>query len=98
MSPAAALFAVAAPAILLMAVWAGVMAFRLLFPEDALPLDPAARRQRATARGEMVPVRLRDIIEDQEARRAVAARAAADDGAGGPAPNPLFDDLWLRRN
>jgi len=96
-SYAFALFAFATPAIVLMAVWAGVTAFRILFPEDALPFDPAARRQRAAARGEMVPVRLRDILEDQEARRAVAAREAASAPDARPA-NPLVEDLWLRRN
>ena len=94
MSAAAALFAVTVPAVLLMTVWAGVAAFRLLFPEDALPFDPAARRQRARARGEAVPVRVRDILEDEAARHAVPARP----GDAGPATNPLFDDLWLRRN
>ena len=87
------LFAVAVPAIILMSVWAGVTALRLLFPEDALPTDPAARRRRAAADGEFVPVRLRDIIEDQQARRSVAVRAGE-----GPDGHPLFDDLWLRRN
>ncbi len=96
MSLAVALFAFAVPAALLMAVWAGVTAFRLLLPEDTLPFDSAARRQRATARGEMVPVRLRDILEDQQARRAVAARGATPEA--GPPPNPFVEDLWLRRN
>lgn len=88
-----AFFAVAVPAILLMTVWAGVMAFRLLFPERTLPFDAPARRQRAAAYGEFRPVKLRDILEDQQAQRATVAR-----GGETPEPHPLFDDLWLRRN
>ena len=91
-------FVVAVPVIVLMTVWAGVMAFRLLFPEDALPFEPSARRRRATAGGQSVPVRLHDIVEDQQARYAVAARERAARGPETPATNPLFDDLWLRRN
>lgn len=90
------LFAVAVPAIILMSVWAGVTALRLLFPEEPLPFDPSARRQRATQKGEFVPVRLRDILEDQQARQAVAARAVRDETV--PETHPLADDLWLRRN
>ena len=97
LEPIAAFFVVAIPAIVLMAVWAGVTAFRLLFPEDTLPLEPVARRRRATAEGGFVPVRVRDIVEDQQARQAVAARQRAT-GTGDPAEHPLFADLWLRRN
>ena len=96
------LFAVAVPAIILMSVWAGVTALRLLFPEEPLPFDPASRRRRATLKGEFVPVRLRDILEDQQARQSVAARMARERDAAGEHPltdgHPLADDLWLRRN
>lgn len=99
--PVAALFVaffwIAVPAILLMAVWAGVTAYQLLFHDDALPLDPTLQRRRRTAQGESVPVRLRDIIEDERARQAVA-EAASSEGPAGPPSHPLFDDLWLRRN
>ncbi len=95
-----AFFVVAIPAILLMSVWAGVTAFRILFPDDPLPLDPAARRRRRTARGESVPVRLRDIIEDERARQSVAGaeRVVLRPGSPSPRTHPMFDDLWLRRN
>lgn len=97
--PVAALFVaffwVAVPAILLMAVWAGVTAYQLLFHDDALSLDPAARRR--AAEGESVPVRLRDILEDERARQSMAEPASGD-GPAGPPAHPLFDDLWLRRN
>lgn len=86
------LFAVAVPAILLMAVWAGVTALRLLFPEEPLPLDPVARRRRKTERGEFVPVRLRDILDDQRARQSVAPDGHLPEGP------PSAGDLWLRRN
>ncbi len=87
------LFAVAVPAIILMSVWAGVTALRLLFPEGPLPSEPDALRRRAATRGDSVPVRLRDILEDQQARQSVVAR-----GDDLPDGHPLADDLWLRRN
>lgn len=87
---------VALPTALLMMVWTVVTVLRILFPERPLPFDAAARRQRATLRGESVPVRLRDILEDQ-ARQRVPAPPAEGDG-GLPERHPLADDLWLRRN
>lgn len=94
-----AFFWVAVPAVLLLAVWAGMTAFRILFPERPPPFEPPPRR-RATAGGESVPVRLRDILEDQQARRSVATRGeeAGDAPPASPAAHPLFEDLWLRRN
>ncbi len=90
---------VAVPAILLMAVWAGVTAFRILYPDDALPFDPVDRRRRAAARGESRPVKLRDILDDERARHARPRQRVAP---GGPPPSPgrsaLTEDLWLRRN
>ena len=85
-TPFVVFFAVAVPAILLMAVWAGVMAFRLLFPEE----PPALPAHRARQPGARPVVRYRDIAEDQ-ARRVTAGREVPD-------ANPLFDDLWIRRN
>ncbi|MDT0631332.1 hypothetical protein RQM47_04655 [Rubrivirga sp. S365] len=85
---------VALPTVLLMAVWTVVTVLRILFPERPLPFDAAARRQRARIRGESVPVRLRDILEDQ-ARQPVPAPPADGDL---PDRHPLADDLWLRRN
>lgn len=99
-----AFFAVTIPTILLLAVWAGVTAFRILFPDEVLPTDAAARRRRLAARGESVPVRLRDIMDDQRARQAIGAFPVLPDQASEarpvdrPEPNPLFADLWLRRN
>lgn len=87
------LFAVAVPVILLLSIWAGVTAWRLLFPEEPMPMDPVARRRRATDRGAFVPVRLRDILDDQRARQSVTP-----DGGLPDATHPLDADLWLRRN
>lgn len=92
---------VAVPVLILVAVWAVVTMCRLLFPERPLPFEPVARRRRAALRGESVPVRLRDILEDQAQRQAAAAQAAdrtESEEAAAPATHPLFDDLWLRRN
>lgn len=93
-----AFFLVAVPAILLMTVWAAVTAYKLLFPDDALPFAPSGQRRRRMARGESVPVRFRDILEDERARQSVPAPPHDADGASTPPSNPLFDDLWLRRN
>ena len=92
-------FLLAVPTIILMGVWTAVTVARILFPERPLPFDATVRRQRRTLRGEAVPVRLRDILEDQvlrQARRAEAPVERPSDEA--PAPHPLFDDLWARRN
>ncbi len=99
----AGLALVAVPVLILVFVWAAVTTLRILLPERPLPFEPVERRRRATLRGESVPVRLRDILEDQ-ARRRTAARGQADEleaNESEPAASPmhpLFDDLWLRRN
>lgn len=107
MTPAAAglLALVAVPALILMAVWTAVTAARLLFPERELPFDGQARRAVARRRGQAVPVRAFDIVEDlrrRPVRPAMPQREASPteavtegEGPGGPR---LFEDLWLRRN
>lgn len=90
------LFLVAVPVTILMAVWAAVTVVRILFPERPLPLEAAARRERAVRRGDAVPVRLRDILEDQALRHAAAASGA--EGETTAPPHPFAEDLWLRRN
>ena len=93
-------FLVAIPTVLMMTVWTIVTVVRILFPERPLPFDGSMRRRRATLRGESVPVKLRDILEDQERQRqAQPVRAPRPEGEPPePEPHPLFDDLWLRRN
>ncbi len=88
----AGFFLVALPAILLMSIWASVTAWRLLFPNEPTPMDPVARRRQATERGAFVPVRLRDIVDDQRARQSVVAERDL------PETPSLDSDLWLRRN
>ena len=89
---------VAVPTILLMTVWTIVTVLRILFPERPLPFDPASRRRRATMRGESVPVRLRDIMEDQARQPLPARRVDAEPGVDLPERDPLLEDLWRRRN
>ena len=89
---------VAIPTILLMTVWTIVTVLRILFPERPLPFDPASRRHRATMRGESVPVRLRDIMEDQARQPLPARRVDAEGDSGLPERDPLLEDLWRRRN
>lgn len=88
----AGFFVVAIPAMLLMSIWASVTAWQMLFPSEPTPRDPAARRRQATERGAFVPVRVRDIVDDQRARQSVMP------GANLPDVHPWADDLWLRRN
>ncbi|SRR5690606_26335798 len=85
-------------------LWVFVMAARLLVPERTLPV-PLSRREAARRRGEAVPVRARDIVEDlrHEAPRPVFPQAPAV--PEGPASSPDADvrarlaaDLWMRRN
>jgi hypothetical protein len=98
------LFLVAAPLVLLVAIWAVVTAVRILFPEAPLPADPAARLARSRRRGEAAPVRLREIVAEQRRRPAPVFPRPADapDGAPGPGtldgPDPLAEALWARRN
>ena len=106
------LFLVAAPLVLLMAIWAVVTAARILFPEAPLPTDPAARLARSRRRGEAAPVRLREIVDEQRRRptpvfpRPASSPADAPDGSplGAPGPgspggtDPLAEALWARRN
>lgn len=91
---------VAVPVLLLMTIWAAVMAMRILFPERPLPFDARACRAAARRReGKAVPVRLQDILDDQRARRApLPERHPVLDDELNPAGSSLANDLWLRRN
>lgn len=93
---------VAVPAIVLMVVWAVVMAFRICYPERPLPfmVDPYAERQAARARGEATKVGVREIREDlrrQAHTLALPYDFAHDHGSDG-LPECWMDDLWARRN
>lgn len=103
MTPAAALTAfamLAVPSAVFVAVWAVVMAYRILFPERPLPFLPngSAQREAARARGEAVPVGFREIHDDlrRHARHvAVPRRSYAGEE---PDAEPWKEDLWRRRN
>jgi hypothetical protein len=88
------------PSILLMAIWTTVNVGRLLFPEEDLPFDAAARRARARRRGQAVPVRAYDIVDDLRRRpvRPVMPRREAVAEGEQPGGTTLSEDLWLRRN
>lgn len=92
------LFLFVSPLILLMAVWAVITAVRILYPEGALPVDPASRRARQ--RGEAVPVRLRQIVEEQRRSPApvLPPRVAAVDGEPDARAEAIEAALWARRN
>lgn len=82
-------------------VWAGAMVYRLYNPERprSFTEHPVVKRERATARGERVPVGVRDIREDR--RRAWRKRdrqASYVLGKSGGIPEAWHRDLWDRRN
>lgn len=94
---------VAFPALVIMAIWAAVSAFRILRPEAPLPFVPdrAAERRKATEAGTSVPVGFREIHDDLRvhARRLTLPykyRAAV--GGTHHVPEPWLDDLYRRRN
>ncbi len=98
-----ALVLVAIPVLFFMLTWVIVTAYRICFPEEALPIerDPLRVRHRATAAGISIPVGAREIREDQKRyQRQLATRAyhyeEGDLRIG--LPEAWMDDLWLRRN
>lgn len=105
MSPAALpVFVVAfVPVLVLAAIWAAVMAWRLFHPERPLPLlpDRAAERRATLAGGQSVPVGFREIHDDVRARArslALPYRYPVADGLPHHLPEPWLDDLQRRRN
>lgn len=82
------LFLLAVPLLLLMGVWAVVTAFRILMPEQPLPLDRRARR-----RGGPSPVRAREIVAEQRRRPAPVFDAEASSES-----ESIAESLWARRN
>jgi hypothetical protein len=93
------LLIVAVPMLFFMATWAIVTAYRILRPEEPLPLErrPVEMRRRATARGVPVPVGARDIREDQRYRRTTVVYQFYEGDSDG-VPLQWREDLWLRRN
>jgi hypothetical protein len=74
---------VVAPTIFFMFTWVVVTTWRLLYPEQPLPMekDPVILRERARERGEVVPVCFSDIRMDQRRyQRQVASTYEYDSG------------------
>lgn len=96
------LIALAVPIFFFLLTWALVTAYRLLFPEAPRPVeeDPVRVRQRATARGEHVPVGAREIREDQRHFRSAHPQTdyAYFYGTSDGFPENWSKDLWRRRN
>jgi hypothetical protein len=82
------LLVIAAPALILMAVWTAVNVARLLFPERGLPLSGPARRAAARRRGQSIPVRAFDIVEDLRRRPVRPAMPQREAVAEGERPGP----------
>lgn len=94
---------VAFPALVMMAIWAAVTAFRLLRPEQPLPFmpDPSVQRREATKAGTSVPVGFQEIHDDLRvhARRlTLPYKYHAAVGGTHHVPEPWLDDLYRRRN
>ncbi len=94
--------AVAVPIFFFMAVWVIVTVYRVLVPEEPLPLekDRVVVRKVATAQGEYVPVGARDIREDQRHyyTEHPPVPYAYVYGESEGFPEYWDKDLWLRRN
>lgn len=95
-------FVVAAlPALIFMAIWTAVTAFRILFPERALPLgrNGLAERQAARTRGGAQEVGFREIREDVRMHTRELSRSHDLVGCGSHGiPEAWLDDLYRRRN
>lgn len=82
-------------------VWAGGMVYRLYNPEHPRPFEehPVVQRERATARGERVPVGVREIRADQRRKRRNGnSRGGYVWGRSEGIPAAWREDLWIRRN
>ncbi len=92
---------IAMPVIVLMAVWASVTLWRVLFPERPLPLvrDETMARRAAVARGESVKVGFREIHEDMRVHTRELARPYHHAGGHSDGfPASWLEDLDRRRN
>lgn len=92
-----------APILFFMLIWVVVTAYRIYFPEKPLPYeqDPLMVRRRQTRAGHAVAVGLREIREDQRARREALAPVDyhyTDGFSLEGLPADWMEDLWLRRN
>ncbi len=91
----------AVPVLFLLFVWGAATAYRIYFPERAIPFYEGriVRRERQAAAGRHMPVGVREIREDQ--RRQLRQREAAyhyTSSVSEGLPSDWMDDLWRRRN
>ncbi|NNF59509.1 MAG: hypothetical protein HKN04_14835 [Rhodothermaceae bacterium] len=95
--PVAALFSafflIAVPLAIFMAIWSAVLLGRTLFPERPLPVVP-----RVTNRSVAMPVSAREIGAALRRRHLGPSLSQRHLVADGDLPDPLAEDLWLRRN
>lgn len=94
---------VAAPLLFFVLTWTAVTAYRVLFPEQPLPFkkDPIVIREQKTAAGDLVPVGVREIREDQRAYRVHHLDKVPyhyEDGHSIGVPQAWLDDIEMRRN
>lgn len=91
------------PILFFMITWVIATVYRLYFPERSLPFerDPVVIRERATAKGESVPVGVREIRADQRRARRQGTRQSTYTYAWGGSdgfPEAWHENLWQRRN
>lgn len=94
----------AAPMLFFLLVWVAVTAYRLYFPEKALPFDQdvMVRRWRMTAVGQNLPVGVREIRQEQRERLQATSPTSSYHYADGYSleglPEYWMEDLYVRRN
>ncbi len=94
---------IAAPLLFFMLTWTAITAYRILFPEQPLPFehDPIVVRKKKTAAGDLVPVGVREIREDQKEYRVQYLDKVPyhyEDGHSIGVPQAWLDDIEMRKN
>lgn len=94
--------ALVASTFFLLLIWAGATVYRLYHPENPRPFGEPSflQRETPTAKGERVPVGIREIRADQRRKRRKQNEGVASYtwGRSEGVPDPWFEDLWRRRN
>jgi len=95
-------FVLVGPILVFLVIWAAAAAYRLYFPERAVPFaqSDTVWRAEATAEGEYVPVGVREIRARQrrERRQEDVTIYNYAWGASKGVPEAWKEDLWHRRN
>jgi hypothetical protein len=95
-------FVLVGPILVFLLIWVGATVYRLYFPEHPLPFenDPVVQRERATKRGESVPVGVREIRAHQRRERRQEDVTVYNYAWGGSegVPEEWREELWRRRN